>query len=55
MIAEVEDVAVAELRQSDFDLASDRNVGTKSKRQLQRERDDLIGEESQAGGPEGGE
>lgn len=34
-------------RQSDYDLASDRTVGTKSKRQLQRERDEHLGEESQ--------
>lgn len=35
-------------RQADYDLAN-RNVGTKSKRQLQRERDDRLGEESQVG------
>jgi hypothetical protein len=39
-------------RQSDYDLAH-RNVGTKSKRQLQRERDAQFGEESQVDSSEG--
>jgi hypothetical protein len=35
-------------RQSDYDLVlGDRRVGTKSKRQLQREADERLGEESQ--------